>query len=93
MENESMDITQKPAEPVRCYRFNPVTGADANDLGANLSRAQRRELKAMIRSGASFYWVSYPAGNSWSRIERSNFAFIMQVANQSVEWIDAKAGE
>jgi hypothetical protein len=86
-----MDITQKAADTVRCYRFHPETGADANDIDKkNMSLAESLSLASTFQGGAKFYWVQYPAGNPWGRVERSNLEFVLNATGTPVEWIDAK---
>jgi hypothetical protein len=75
---------------VKCYRFHPDTGADANDIDTSqATEAERIELASLVRAGAKFYWHMEDDG-VWARIERSNYAFVLRVTGQPVEWIEAK---
>jgi hypothetical protein len=76
-------------DTVKCYRFHPVTGADANDFNdVPMSESQKIQVAEMVRSGAKFYWHQHESNQHWTRTERANYAFVLQVAGQSVEWIE-----
>lgn len=75
---------------VKCYRFHPETGTDANDIDtSSASETERIQLADLVRAGARFYWHLENDG-LWGRIERSNFAFVLRVTGQPVEWIEVK---
>jgi hypothetical protein len=61
------------------YRFHPVTLEDAEEFDTTgLTVEEKEELAALRRSGAKFYWSSWPKHEEFSRCELSNIRFVVE---------------